>query len=142
MSNAISQIIQEDETARMKKLQKRILDHQKWKETWDAENQLQKMKLGIEQGLNAIKPTQYIMPLKPIERSIQEPLVKSRSSSVSHQREINSSGKNVFITSEAHDEKEQRYPTRPKEREEVTGDYPWENRERSREQYREIIKKT
>lgn len=137
MASTISKIRQEDEEAQTHKFKQKILEHQKWRETWDAEQQVLKLKMNVEQGLNPVKQTQFLCPIKLPETKMPQ----SRSSSVTTRRQ-KSSGKNLFITSEL---PEEIYSTKGKEKEKEeknNGGYPWEKRERSREQYREITKKS
>ena len=120
----------------------------KWRETWDTETQLRNLKKSVEHGFKTVEPKQFALPIPPaLEKpSVLLPNRNPGSRGASPAPSQGSRHGHFFITDEAGVEPERprektRHSSRPKERVD-TQDYPWEKRERSREQYRSLTKQT
>ena len=122
----------------------------KWRDVWDTEKQLRSLKMSVEQGLKPLEPKQFALPLAaspeklPALNTSHHGSVRSRGASQAPSQTF--AHDNVFITDEGVEEHERppektRHSSRLKERVE-SHDYPWEKRERSREQYRNLTKQS
>lgn len=109
-------------------------DQLKWKETWDTEQQLRKIKQTVEQGVKPVALKQFSPSIEPLEKPVQPSHAKSRTVSLTplNQRKAQPG---VFITDEA--QEEHVMVSRSKDVNDKA-QYPWEKRERSREQYKTI----
>jgi len=141
----------EDNDQKQQILKRKQEEYQKYKESWEMEQKIRKLRSSIEAGVSKpLEPKTFAVPLAPpmkIEKSL--PLLpkinKSRSNSVlsgnseknyiQNNNKINNDIKpGVFLT-EAIQNQNQNQNNNDNEK----AQYPWEKRERSREQYRQIV---
>ena len=126
--------------------QQKVETQHKWKDVWDTECQIRKLKMSIEQGLKPVQLKQFSPPIEPVvqkQAALQVPQAlhpKSRTASLTP-LSTHKSHKDIFITGDLPEEnmiiKTSRNSGRSKGKEEQA-QYPWENRERSRDQFRTI----
>ncbi len=133
-ASTASKINAEDAKARAVEFQKKVAEQLRWKEAWDTESHIRQLKMSVEQGMKPLELRQFNAPIEssspPAEKPALLPIVAKKSRTPLSHRRKSHSGAGVFITDEAEISSKAGADEAPK--------YPWERRERSREQYRTI----
>lgn len=122
---------QEEEKAAALLNQKKKSEQDKWKDSWETDEQLQKFKKTIEEGYKSVKMKEFNLPIETQLRSIIPNSPRSSLPSLHKHKSCEA----FFVTEEPEKEpsvvnQDKIIPT------ENYPQYPWEKRERSREQFR------